>query len=260
MFRRLPPQGGSPREVAEIMNGVLTGKTNNTGVVTLNGGNATSTILYDPLISRDSKILLLPASGSAFTDSAPYGAFSNNTGQLAITIGVVAAVTWDTTKASDNVYISNSTRLNVRNAGTYDVFVSLQLSNTANTIEFADIWYRVNGVDVAGSARKFFMSARKSSTEPAHVVGILNTYVELNANDYVEVVGYVSSLAVTLENFPADTVIPRPSIPAVIAKVNYIAPEAYSSVYVTNQTNGQATINHWANSATDKQYSYVIIG
>jgi len=259
MFRRLPPQGGSPREVAEIMNGVLTGKTNNTGVVTLETGNATTTTLYDPLISRDSKIILLPASGSAFTDTAPYGEFSNNTGQLSSGAGVVGIVEFDATMIASGIYRSNTTRLNVRNAGIYDVFVSLLLSSSSNVVEFADIWYRVNGVDVPSSARKFFMPIRKSATEPSHIVGVLNTYLELEANDYVEIAGYVSSTSISLENFPADVVIPRPSIPAVIAKMSYIAPQAYSNVYITNQTNGQATINHWANSDSDKQYSYVVV-
>jgi len=259
MFRRLPPQGGSPREVAEVMNGVLTGKTNNTGLVTLATGNATTTTLYDPLISRDSKIILLPASGSAFADTAPYGEFSNNTGQLASGAGVVGIVEFDSTMVSSGIYISDTTRLNVRNAGVYDVFVSLLLSSLSNVVEFADIWYRVNGIDVPESARKFFMPIRKSATEPSHVVGVLNTYLELEENDYVEIVGYVSATTIVLENFPADVVIPRPSIPAVIAKMSYIAPQAYSNVYITNQTNGQATINHWANTDVDKQYAYVVV-
>jgi hypothetical protein len=34
-FRTLPQFGGDPRAVAEIVNGIMNGKTNNTGVVTL---------------------------------------------------------------------------------------------------------------------------------------------------------------------------------------------------------------------------------
>jgi hypothetical protein len=43
MFRRLPPFGGDSRAVAEILNGVMDGKTNNTGTITLETGDATST-------------------------------------------------------------------------------------------------------------------------------------------------------------------------------------------------------------------------
>jgi hypothetical protein len=33
MFRRLPPAGGDQRAVAEIVNGMMDGKTNNTGTI-----------------------------------------------------------------------------------------------------------------------------------------------------------------------------------------------------------------------------------
>jgi hypothetical protein len=58
MFRRLPPQGGDQRAVAEILNGVIDGKTNNTGTVTLATGGATTTTISNPRISADSVILL----------------------------------------------------------------------------------------------------------------------------------------------------------------------------------------------------------
>jgi hypothetical protein len=62
MFRRLPPQGGDQRAVAEILNGAMDGKTNNTGTVTLATGGATTTTISDARISSDSTILLTPYS------------------------------------------------------------------------------------------------------------------------------------------------------------------------------------------------------
>ena len=77
MFRRLPPIGGDPRNVAEIVNNIMDGKTNNTGTITLATGNATSTTLYDARISPDTKIVLIPFSSAAFNDTAPYGEFQD---------------------------------------------------------------------------------------------------------------------------------------------------------------------------------------
>jgi hypothetical protein len=65
---------------------------------------------------------------------------------------------------------------------------------------------------------------------------------------------------VSLEHFAADTVIPRPAIPAAIVTLTYIAPLAYSDIYVSAQSFGSATISHWANSTADKTYSYIIVG
>jgi hypothetical protein len=58
MFRGLPPQGGTARDVSEIVNNTLNGKTNNTGSVTLATGATTT--LTDERISPSSKIVLIP--------------------------------------------------------------------------------------------------------------------------------------------------------------------------------------------------------
>jgi len=73
MFRVLPPFGGEPRAVAEILNGVMNGKTNNTGTITLNTGNLTTTELIDERISVDTKIVLIPFSDVAEADASPFG-------------------------------------------------------------------------------------------------------------------------------------------------------------------------------------------
>lgn len=259
-FRRLPPFGGTPRDTAEIVNNIMNGKTNNTGYVTLATGGALTTTLYDERISPDSKIVLIPASAAAFADSAPYGMFSNNTDQLAPSAGTSAVVTWDTTEFSNGVSLSNTTRLNVVNAGIYDVQFSLQLQNTTNDGQHADVWFRVNGVDVPRTASRFGLPARKSTSDPSHLIGAINAYLDLNAGDYVEIAGAVSDIGVSLEHFPADTVIPRPAIPAAIVTLTYIAPLAYSDIYVSAQSFGSATISHWSNSTADKRYAYIIVG
>lgn len=62
-FRALPPFGGDARAVAEVVNGLMQGKSNNTGTVTLTAGATTT--LIDPRLGADSVVLLMPASSSA---------------------------------------------------------------------------------------------------------------------------------------------------------------------------------------------------
>lgn len=259
-FRVLPYQGGSPRQISEVVNNMMNGKTNNTGTVTLATGNATTTTLYDERISADSKIVLLPFSAAAFSDAAPYGQFTNNTDQSAPSVGTTAVVEFDTTEMASGVYLDNDTEIYVRNDGIYNVQFSLQLVNYANSQEYADVWFRVNGTDVDRSASRFDLPARKSEGVPSHLVGTVNTFVDMEAGDYVEIAGAVSSTDVKLEHYAADTGVPRPAIPAVIFTVQYIAPYAYSNVYVSAQQAGQATISHFANATADKTYAYIIVG
>jgi hypothetical protein len=260
VFRRLPTIGGDQRAVAEVVNKIMDGKTNNTGLVTLATGNVTTTTLYDERISIDTKIVLLPFSSAAFNDAAPYGSFSNNTDQTAPSVGATALVQFDTTEDSNGVYLSNTTRINVRNAGIYNFQFSLQLANSTNDAQYADVWFRINGTDVVRSASRFGLPARKSTGDPSHLIGSMNIFLDLAANDYVEIAGAVSDVGVTLEHFAADTGIPRPVIPAAILTAQYIAPYAYSNVYVSSQTKGEATISHFSNNTADKTYAYILVG
>jgi hypothetical protein len=59
MFRSLPAFGGDQRAVAEVVRGIMDGKTNNTGGITLNQG-ATSTTMNDRRIGSNSVILFMP--------------------------------------------------------------------------------------------------------------------------------------------------------------------------------------------------------
>jgi len=260
MFRRLPPFGGDQRAVAEIVNNIMDGKTNNTGTVTLATGWATSTTITDARIGIDSVIITVPSSDAAENDAAPYGCFTNNTDQLAPSVGSTAVVVYDTTEKASGVYLSNDSRLYVRNYGVYNVQFSLQLVNNANSIEYADAWFRINGVDVARSSSRFGLPVRKGAGNPSHVIGTVNTFLELQAGDYVEIAGTTSSSSVSLEHYPADTGIPSPAIPAVIATVQHIAPKSSGSVYISSQTNGSATLTHFANDTANKTYKYIIVG
>ena len=259
-FRLLPAFGGDQRSVAEIVNGIMNGRTNNTGTLTLDVGYATSTTIYDERISANSKIIIIPFSDAAEQDAAPYGSFLNNTDQLAPSVGSTAVVVFDTSVFNDGVYLTDTTKLNVRNGGTYDIAFSLQLSNTTNDFQYATVWLRKNGTDVPNTSRRFGLSPRKSTGSPSFAIGSATTMIELAANDYIEIAGTVSDTGVTLEHFDADTVIPRPAIPAAVANVRFIAPMAYSNIYISSQTKGSAVVTHYANSTADKTYAYVVIG
>jgi hypothetical protein len=78
-YRVLPAFGGDPRSISEVVNGLMQGRSNNTGQVELTTG--TSTTLTDSRITEDSVIVLTPTSSSA-TSSAAY--VSSRTGGQAV--------------------------------------------------------------------------------------------------------------------------------------------------------------------------------
>jgi hypothetical protein len=238
----------------------MDGKTNNTGRITLATSNAVTTTLFDERIGYDSLIFFVPISAAAEADSAPYGAFQDSTDQTAANTTTAYAVTFNTTDYSNGIYISDSSKLNVRNYGIYNIQFSFQFKNTSNDGQDVDIWFRKNGTDVAASNSKFYLPARKSTGDPSHLIAAMNYVLEMNANDYVEVMWRVSDTGVSLEHYPTDTSPTRPATPSTIITVSYLAPSATTNLYVSTQQQGSATISHWANATADKTYGYIIVG
>lgn len=259
-FRTLPMGGGDSRATAEVVRGIMDGKTNNTGLITLATGNATSTTLYDERIGYDSLIFFVPVSAAAEADSAPYGAFQDGTDQTAANTTTAYAVALGTTDYSSGVYVSNTSRVNVRNYGVYNIQFSLQFKNTTNDAQDVDIWFRKNGTNVAASNSRFAMPARKSSGDPSHLIAAMNFFIELQANDYIEIMWRVSDTGVSMEYYGTSTSPDRPAVPSAIVTASYVAPSATTNLYVSSQQRGQATITHWANGTADKTYGYIIVG
>lgn len=261
-YRKLNPAGATNREISEVVNNLVEGKSNNVGTVTLNTGWATTTPIYNERIGFGSIILLAPESDAAETDTTPYGCFTNNNDQLSPSVGSTATITLDTTEIANGVYrdLVNTSRIYVRNAGVYNVQFSVQLVNKDNAVQFADIWFRVNGVDVPNSASRFDIPIRKSATDWGHVLGTVNTFINMTANQYVEIAGTTSSTLVALEHYPANPSIPQPAIPAAIVTVQYIAPSSADNVYVSALAKGEATLSHFANDTANKTYKYLVVG
>jgi len=259
MFRRLPQQGGTPRDVAEIVNRSLDGKINSVGTITLATGGATTTTLYDPRISEDSIILFVAASAAANTDNVPYGAFQDTTDQSAASTTAAYAITLNTTDFSNGVSVVSNSRITFATGGIYNIQFSIQFANDNSQIEDVDVWFRKNGTDIAGSNSKFSVPNKHGSVK-GHLIAALNFYNQVNAGDYVEIMWSTTNTAVILEQIPTQTSPTRPSTPSVIVTANKVDESSTSDVYASNQIQGQCTVNHFANSTADKTYKYVVLG
>jgi hypothetical protein len=259
MFRRLPQQGGSQREVAEIVNRVLDGKINSLGYVTLATGDATSTTLYDARISPESLILLMPSSAAAMADPVPFGSFSDSTDQAAANTTTAYAVTYNTTDFSKGISVVSNSRITFETAGVYNIQFSIQFANDDTQIQDVDIWFRKNGTDIANSNSKFSVPNSHGGTD-GHLIASLNFYVDVVANDYIQVMWATTSTLVVIEHLAAQTTPTRPATPSVIVTANKVDESSTSDVYASSVGYGQATISHFANSTADKTYRYVVLG
>jgi hypothetical protein len=259
MFRVLPPFGGDPRATAEIVNGIMNGKTNNTGLITLATGGAITTTINDARIGADSIIILVPVSAAAEADTAPYGSFQSLADQSAASANTAYAITYDTTDFSNGVSVASSSRVTVKNYGIYNFQTSIQFTNTDSQEHAVSVWFRKNGSDIVNSNTQLSIIARHGSIDGSCVFAV-NFYFELQANDYIEMMWSTTSTTVRLDYLAAQTTPTRPATPSVIATMQYVAPSASTNVYISAQTNGSATLSHYANTTADKTYGYVVIG
>ena len=153
----------------------------------------------------------------------PYGAFQDSTDQTAANTTTAYAVTFNTTDFSNGVTLSNSSRLNVAQAGIYNLQFSIQFTNTTNDTQDADVWFRKNGTNIDNSNSRFGMPARKSSGDPSHVIAALNFFVNLAANDYVEIMWRPSDIGVSIEHYATSSTPTRPAVPSVIATMSFVS-------------------------------------
>ena len=258
-FRTLPVFGADLRGISEVVRGIMDGKTNNTGRITLSTGNATTTTIDDYRIGADSVIILVPDSEAAYEDSAPYGAFQDSTDQVAANTTTAYPMTFNSTDYSNGVSVVSNSRLTVKNYGIYNLQFSAQLVNTDSSIHDMDIWFRKNGTNIAASNSRYSVPNSHGGVD-GHTIAALNYYIELNANDYIEIMWATDDIAVSIQQLATRTSPDTPSTPSVIATMQYVAPAASTNVYVTAKGKGTATLTHYANNTADKTYAYIIVG
>jgi hypothetical protein len=155
--------------------------------------------------------------------NAPYGAFQDGTDQVAANTTTAYAITFDTTDFSNGVTLSNSSRLNVSQSGIYNVQFSIQFTNTTNSSQDVDVWFRKNGTNIDKSNSRFGFAPRKGAGDPFHTIAAINYFVSLNANDYVEIMWRPTDVGVSIEQYPAGTSPTRPAVPSAIVTLSFVS-------------------------------------
>jgi len=155
--------------------------------------------------------------------NAPYGAFQDSTDQVAANTTTAYAITFDTTDFSNGVTLSNSSRLNVSQAGIYNIQFSIQFTNTTNASQDVDVWFRKNGTNADKSNSRFGFAPRKGVGDPFHIIAAMNFFLSLNANDYVEIMWRPTDTGVSIEQYPAGTSPTRPAVPSAIVTLSFVS-------------------------------------
>jgi len=153
----------------------------------------------------------------------PHGAFQDSTDQTAANTTTAYAVTFNTTDFSNGVTIASNSRITVADSGIWNLQFSIQFTNTTNASQDVDVWFRVNGTNVANSNSRFGFAPRKGVGDPYHIIAAINYFVSLNATDYVEIMWRPTDIGVQIEQYAASASPTRPAVPSAIVTMSFVS-------------------------------------
>jgi hypothetical protein len=173
-----------------------------------------------PLVQNGVNVQSTLGNVRAFNSS--YIAVSSDQDQTG-NVSVGTAMTFTSADVTDGITLVSGSRLTVPDTGVYNLQFSAQLKNVDNGQNDATIWFRLNNVDITNSGTQITVPARKTSNLFGYAVAAWNIFLNMNANDYVEIIWLPASSSVTLEHLPASVSPAYPAIPSVIATMNQVA-------------------------------------
>ena len=208
--------GASNANDARTNLGIGTIGTQNANNVAITGGSISGTTL-------NSSNATITGGSVAYTTitNTPIGSFFDTTTQTA-SANTPTTVTFNNTDISSNVSLGTPTsRVVVTKSGKYNIFFSVQASNTAATADNVYAWFRINGTDATNSAGVIAVPPK---------VGIVNGSIlfswsipySLNANDYIELVWLTVGGTSSLTSVAASTSPAIPAAPSAAISVDFL--------------------------------------
>ena len=110
----------------------------------------------------------------------------------------------------------------VAQAGIYNLQWSGQFVNTAAAIHEVSVWIRKNGTDVVGSTSRVSINAKHGAFNGG-AIAAWNYFIQLQANEYVELWWSTPDVAAYLTSYAAGTAPVRPTTASVIATLTFVS-------------------------------------
>jgi len=155
--------------------------------------------------------------------SFTYGAnasFQDYTNQALVSANTPKVVTFDTTDWATNITLVSSSQIKVTNAGKYNFQFSIQFECSDTQLQDTYIWLRKNGTDIGGSAGLVSVPNKHGGVNGHAIVG-WNFFLNLAANDYIQLVWTAASTTVSIATYGVGA--SWPSTASVVMTVNQVA-------------------------------------
>lgn len=155
-----------------------------------------------------------------FVRNSIVGAFHSNVLQTA-SINTATAMQFATTDISHGITVVDDTKALVTRTGIYNVQFSAQLRNGDSQEANVDIWFRVDGADVADSNTRITVPKTHAGGD-GFVVAAWNVFLSMTENQYAQIMWSTPDTDVSIYFADGLTSPTRPNIPSVIVTVNEV--------------------------------------
>lgn len=151
-----------------------------------------------------------------------YGAFHDTTTQNIVSTTTAYKITMNSTDESNGISrdVADTSKIRFAHAGTYSLTFSIQLINTSNSIQNANVWFKKgNGSgsssDIPYSNSQTTVPNRHGGLEGQSILTV-NFVATFAADDYVQLYWQGESTALSIETIAAGTTPTTPVTPSII--------------------------------------------
>jgi hypothetical protein len=149
----------------------------------------------------------------------PHISLLNTTTQTIASANTPQVVTFNTVVRNDKITVTSTSRYTFKEGGDYLLSSAVQYTSTSGT-RVLDMWFRVNGTDVANTNKKLAVKA----SNDVGVVPLAGIIVTVTAGQYIEMWMSADSTDVSLPAYVAGTTPTRPVTPSLFMTIIKIHP------------------------------------
>jgi hypothetical protein len=129
----------------------------------------------------------------------------------------------NTVDLSNGVSLNTTTNeLSVAVAGTYNLAFSIQLFNTGNSQDFSNVWFVLDGANIASTA-SWATTAARSGQVPGAVIMAANVFLTLTTSNKVTMKWLTTNGDTSVVTYAPSVSPSYPAAPAVIVTVNQVS-------------------------------------
>jgi len=172
-----------------------------------------------PLVQSGANVTATLSTLTTFTHGAN-AAFEDYTNQALVSANTPKVVTFNTTDWATGITLVSNSQITVTNAGKYNFQFSIQFECSDVQLQDIYVWLRKNGADIGGSAGLVSVPNKHGGVNGHAIIG-WNFFLDLAANDYIQLVWTATNTAVSIATYGAGA--SWPSTASVVMTVNQVA-------------------------------------